>query len=1070
MIFLLVAYLDTSKASERLEVTYRTSNDLGVPSRTTDPAFTANGEFYPPRQGFQAANVMVVDDDMERWMTGPFLESYIVAALNDGGYSYDIFRSGIFNGTSNEFPSGDEGLSIMDDYEIVIWYSAYNTEIVTEDETDVIKAYLDGQQGNQDSNSTTNRNLIMMTQMADWFNTNWRNFFYNYLHANVGGMVVNGTADPMEGVEGSVFEDLSLSASDKNIQYISRPCRLSPSDTTAQGMLYMDPDHETHKYHAIQYPETASGMPHVTTYSSIFFAEEFGVFDKREDRAAFIDTALEWMDVAPKPRQDEDLGIGGIGVPILESHFWRALERGKPMDFEVEVTNYGSRVQDDYLVKIQVFDETGALMYQNTCKGTVRLAEDQTHTLTLAGVYFNQSGMNRVEIMIILEGDEASWNDLMVLDVGVALWLEDGEASTTDAAVADTDENGVSSFKGTNWHTQTGIVRGGRYAWSASNATTGEYDPGQDDILLSPIVDLRYVDGAWITAMFTNRFEDGDVAHMQIRNLSDAKWHTLETFSGSHNLSNWYMFGGDGKWIGSELPSAFVGHPENMVYLRFLMLADDDQDTERGLFLDDIVFRGTQWKHSVPDLTITRSDLDEVEPEPGDLVTTTTTITNQGTTTATGRLGLWLGTPMGGQRVNLSALLELEPGGQREVQLGWIAREGSFELTLALEELSHLDPGHTGSEQAIHSGSSWLRQPDISLSDLDLVPGSPRQGENVELSVMVANLGEYPGSGFLVASLDGDEYARADFEVFPDNDKIITLRWDAPYPDEYLLNLTAILDGERMDRNPADNHLNLDIEIRPGANLALSELDLDPHPIEPDQSLQILVKVSNTGLITTNGTLEFWIDDMKLDSQGISLEPHHSSMATTEWITQYGDFIVTAKLSAVDHEETTLADNTMTMTVAIPQPTPDLTFDEVLFEPEAPLTGQEIILKGTILNQGGGPSLTTMLGLYHGDELSTYIVVPELAPGEKVLFEMTWDGTDEAGLTEVVLWIDNNEVVTESDERNNQVTIAIDIREPSDPDDDSPAISMLGVILLLVIVTLVVRKSRGLYRPGPSRW
>ena len=113
--------------------------------------------------------------------------------------------------------------------------------------------------------------------------------------------------------------------------------------------------------------------------------------------------------------------------------------------------------------------------------------------------------------------------------------------------------------------------------------------------------------------------------------------------------------------------------------------------------------------------------------------------------------------------------------------------------------------------------------------------------------------------------------------------------------------------------------------------------------------------------------------------------------------------------------------------------------------------------------------MTTMLGLYHGDELSTYIVVPELAPGEKVLFEMTWDGTDEAGLTEVVLWIDNNEVVTESDERNNQVTIAIDIREPSDPDDDSPAISMLGVILLLVIVTLVVRKSRGLYRPGPSR-
>ena len=86
----------------------------------------ADGAFAPAKQDSGDAKVLLVDDDGENWMSGPWLEaSHIATALNDGGYSYDVFRAGRWGGTNKELPSGDTGLSMVDDYEVVIWYSGW---------------------------------------------------------------------------------------------------------------------------------------------------------------------------------------------------------------------------------------------------------------------------------------------------------------------------------------------------------------------------------------------------------------------------------------------------------------------------------------------------------------------------------------------------------------------------------------------------------------------------------------------------------------------------------------------------------------------------------------------------------------------------------------------------------------------------------------------------------------------------------------------------------------------------------------------------------------------------------
>ena len=79
----------------------------------------AEGKFSPARQEPGDAKVLLMDDDAERWMSGPWIEaSHVETALNDGGYSFDVYRGGNWGGVNKELPSGDAGLSLLDDYEL----------------------------------------------------------------------------------------------------------------------------------------------------------------------------------------------------------------------------------------------------------------------------------------------------------------------------------------------------------------------------------------------------------------------------------------------------------------------------------------------------------------------------------------------------------------------------------------------------------------------------------------------------------------------------------------------------------------------------------------------------------------------------------------------------------------------------------------------------------------------------------------------------------------------------------------------------------------------------------------
>ena len=479
------------------EVDVISEANMAVPGMEMPVYTMADGAFSPARQDAGEAKVLLVDDDAENWMSGPWLEaSHIATALNDGGYSYDVFRAGRWGGTSKELPADDAGLSMVDDYEVVIWYSGWNTQILSSSEQSVLSDYLDGDCGTEDSICTTNRNMFVSTQMSDWFDANAGNFQNQYMHSDTyysSYIVVGGTSNPMKGVSGSIFEGKEYATDTAGVHYLDRPCGNKPYDNTATGAFWMDARKgaaDGHEYHAVQFP--VEGAIVAQTHKAFMFADEIGVFNKREDRADFFATVLSWMEVTKEQTQNVDMGIGGVDIPN-HVQYWRSVEAQVPVDLRMTVTNYGMLPQASTALHLKLKNQFGQVLFDSTfdtrafpeghpmhISDSIQPGESVVFTFNRTNdrhqriydgldenkarhVIFTSAGMDRISVEVKHTGDQGMPNNYVQADVGVGKWIENGEHPDDEIGpkitFGDTDDNGANSLDHVNYH------RASSYDW-----------------------------------------------------------------------------------------------------------------------------------------------------------------------------------------------------------------------------------------------------------------------------------------------------------------------------------------------------------------------------------------------------------------------------------------------------------------------------------------------------------------------------------------------------------------------------------------------------------------------------
>ena len=477
---------------------------------------TEDGSFAPAKQPAGEAKVLIVDDDGENWMSGPWLEaSHIATALNDGGYSYDVFRAGRWGGTAKELPGGDAGLSLVDDYEVIIWYGGWNTQIMSSSETSVLEAYLDGDNGPDDDFSTTNRNMFVSTQMSDWFDANNGQFQNNYMHSDTyysSYIVVDGTSNPMKGVEGSIFEEKEYATDTAGTHYLDRPCGNKPYDNTATGAFWMDSRKNAadgHEYHAVQFP--VDGYIGPQSHKAFMFADEIGVFNKRSDRADLFATVLSWMGVTKEPTQNVDIGIGGVKIPN-HVQYWRSVEAMVEVPIEITVTNYGMLPQSSTAVALKIKNQFGQVLFDSTFD--TRAFTDDNHPMHVSdsiqngdsivftfnrtndyqqrvfdgrdpnlarAVIFTSAGMDRLSAEVRHTGDQGMSNNYVQADVGIGKWIENGEHPDDEIGPSITygDEKAPSAHANSPSLDHVNFHRTSSYDWDADGC--GWYEGADDD-------------------------------------------------------------------------------------------------------------------------------------------------------------------------------------------------------------------------------------------------------------------------------------------------------------------------------------------------------------------------------------------------------------------------------------------------------------------------------------------------------------------------------------------------------------------------------------------------------------
>jgi len=526
------------------------------------------GKFSPARASPGDAKILVVDDDGENWMSGPWIEaSHVATALNDGGYSYDVFRAGRWGGTNLEIPSGDDGLGILDDYEAIIWYSGWNTNIMESSETTVLSRYLDFECGTVDGTCSDNRNIIVLTQMSDWFDARAGQFQNEYMHSDTyysSYIVVGGTSNPMKGVEDSIFEGKEYSTDTAGVHYLDRPCGNKAFDDSAIGAFWMDAHKDAthgHEYHAVQYPrEGIPGFDYDNEHKAFMFADEIGVFDKRSDRADFMGTILGWMEVTKEAAQNVDMGIGGVDIPN-HVQYWRSVEANVELDIRITVTNYGLLPQASTAVHLKLKNEFGQVLFDSTfdtrafpdwhpmhVADSIQSGDsivftfnktndyyqriyDQVDENKARAVIFTSAGMNKMQMQVKHTGDQGLANNYVQADVGVGKWIENGEAPEDEIGPSitfgDTDDNGANSLDHVNYHRATSYdTDGDGCGWAVTTDTNGDGVPD--------CVDDGYT----------------------LNKTENAVFHEGKSSLASFNTNGWYKTGANGAdcdWGGSSL-------------------------------------------------------------------------------------------------------------------------------------------------------------------------------------------------------------------------------------------------------------------------------------------------------------------------------------------------------------------------------------------------------------------------------------------------------------------------------------------------------------------------------------
>ncbi len=250
-----------------------------------------------------------------------------------------------------------------------------------------------------------------------------------------------------------------------------------------------------------------------------------------------------------------------------------------------------------------------------------------------------------------------------------------------------------------------------------------------------------------------------------------------------------------------------------------------------------------------PDLIIEDLSFNPVNPEPGQTVTITATIKNQGTASS----GVTdVAYYSDGNSIGKSEVPEIVAGQSRQISLLWnLGTEGTVEMTAKVDEENLVVESNDENNQR----TATLTVIENPLPDLiieDIVPGSsaPQVGNLLNIALKIKNQGTAPSEAVMVRYyIDG--VAGQDINVSPLPAEESTSVVFSLTPDkEGQIEIGGLIDSGTAvyESNETNNGLTKKVNILAiPPDLTIESLSVNPEAPEPGENITFAVTVKNNG-------------------------------------------------------------------------------------------------------------------------------------------------------------------------------------------------------------------------------
>jgi hypothetical protein len=358
---------------------------------------------------------------------------------------------------------------------------------------------------------------------------------------------------------------------------------------------------------------------------------------------------------------------------------------------------------------------------------------------------------------------------------------------------------------------------------------------------------------------------------------------------------------------------------------------------------------------------------------------------------------------------------------------------------------------------------------DIAVESIEIVTKNPKECGNLTVNVTVKNLGNNTLLGFEVRIyIDNEEvgFKTLDNELSPDElfEMQFTIE-DSHTCGSASKVIRAVASGFFIDKNESNNEKNVTVEFTGGRQMDIegdgtyeSAIDQNnnetdgyefyydpnnntaatPFDVDVDGKIEFLIDINNTGNYDRywdpddgNISIVLFINGVYVfDSNWDEVPDKKYFNETVENLTSILDDVDN------DHSNETVLDLNGNGTIDGEDRVwnsgffslPDVTIESISLSKSSPTEGETIIVTVSVKNQGGYRASSFVLS-FKVDDNNVSSTIISLGSGESTSADFSWTAT--SGDHNIKITSDSTDVITESDETNNEETRAISVSSTS---------------------------------------